>query len=506
MLQSSCLYRKNSVAFLDDFEIIYILKNLKFFYFFSADLIKWYNSYCSENTIILRRNGDRLEKEDLQTSEFYTEEELIADFNQKNGLFYITPRAEFDTSVKNQENRSMWICARSAKIKNLNGLRLKQGDIFKLGRVAIKIRELTLGPNKCEDVEGVPELDYTDKDAEKQGETKAEKICRICFVPDEDEDNPLFCPCDCSGSMKFIHFECQKQWLKSKMTGKQTPWSYTFNLKTQECELCKTHLPERFQYRKKCFTFQEFPEYEAPYIIFDILRKESKKTRGVHLLKLNYKQNITIGRGSGNDIRMNDISVSRNHAELKLTSSGLILEDKASKFGTLLYVKKNMPILEHMNPICLQVGRSIINCQVKCKWKFVNKLNENNPQIYDDYTPDLAKNALQFKYNEITEEENIIEIADSDEDSESEDGEGDEDDPNSNQNNEDQENIPNNGNLENNDENQGHNGENNNQQNPINPNAYVNTDESQENNNPEIDNEAQALNQNNNDENNLQNN
>lgn len=142
------------------------------------------------------------------------------------------------------------------------------------------------------------------------------------------------------------------------MSGRSTNFSYTFNLKNLECELCKVNLPERFKFRNRCYSFLEFPKFSPPYVIFDILRKESKKTRGVHILKLNYKPNITIGRGSGNDIRMNDISVSRNHAEFKLTQHGLYIEDKSSKFGTLVLVKDTLPITMNNNNISFQIGRS----------------------------------------------------------------------------------------------------------------------------------------------------
>jgi hypothetical protein len=158
-----------------------------------------------------------------------------------------------------------------------------QGDILKLGRVAFKIRELTLSNKRGEDTEGVPEMidiDYYDKEKGYEDVSEKEKFCRICFVPDEEEDNPLFCPCDCSGSMRYIHFSCLKQWLNNRMTGRSTNFSYTFNLKNLECELCKVNLPERFKFRGKCFSFLEFPKFAPPYVIFDILRKESKKTRG----------------------------------------------------------------------------------------------------------------------------------------------------------------------------------------------------------------------------------
>ena len=40
------------------------------------------------------------------------------------------------------------------------------------------------------------------------------KICRICFIGEEDSiNNPLLCPCICKGSMKYIHYLCLKNWL-----------------------------------------------------------------------------------------------------------------------------------------------------------------------------------------------------------------------------------------------------------------------------------------------------
>lgn len=89
---------------------------------------------------------------------------------------------------------------------------------------------------------------------------------------------------------------------------------------------------------------------------------------------LNYKPNITIGRGTGNDIRMNDISVSRSHAMLKLTPNGLYLEDRDSKFGSLVLVRKVFPILKERNNLFLQVGRSVIHCHVKANWKYVMRV------------------------------------------------------------------------------------------------------------------------------------
>ena len=38
-------------------------------------------------------------------------------------------------------------------------------------------------------------------------------LCRFCLNDQFEEENPLITPCDCSGSMKFVHFQCLKTWV-----------------------------------------------------------------------------------------------------------------------------------------------------------------------------------------------------------------------------------------------------------------------------------------------------
>lgn len=49
-------------------------------------------------------------------------------------------------------------------------------------------------------------------------------ICRICHC-EADFDNPLLSPCYCSGSLKYVHQSCLRQWLAAS--------------DTRSCELCK---------------------------------------------------------------------------------------------------------------------------------------------------------------------------------------------------------------------------------------------------------------------------
>eukprot|EP00960_Hanusia_phi_P045959 757529-Hanusia_phi.AAC.1 len=36
--------------------------------------------------------------------------------------------------------------------------------------------------------------------------------CRICFDHEDNEDNRLISPCNCTGSQKYIHTKCLKTW------------------------------------------------------------------------------------------------------------------------------------------------------------------------------------------------------------------------------------------------------------------------------------------------------
>lgn len=49
-------------------------------------------------------------------------------------------------------------------------------------------------------------------------------LCRICQMGEESASNPLIQPCHCTGSLQYVHQECIKRWLCSKIhSGKQTP-------------------------------------------------------------------------------------------------------------------------------------------------------------------------------------------------------------------------------------------------------------------------------------------
>ena len=76
---------------------------------------------------------------------------------------------------------------------------------------------------------------------------------------------------------------------------------------------------------------------------------------------------IFIGRQDYNDILIQDISISRDHAILEYNKNNrnLILIDRNTKFGTLVLVRGNIKIKEEKT--FLQSGKINISIEVKDK-------------------------------------------------------------------------------------------------------------------------------------------
>ncbi|KAK3699903.1 hypothetical protein QZH41_016561, partial [Actinostola sp. cb2023] len=49
------------------------------------------------------------------------------------------------------------------------------------------------------------------------------EICRICHC-EAEPDQPLISPCNCAGSLRYVHQSCLQKWIKSS--------------DTKKCELC----------------------------------------------------------------------------------------------------------------------------------------------------------------------------------------------------------------------------------------------------------------------------
>ncbi|XP_039545154.1 E3 ubiquitin-protein ligase MARCH7 isoform X2 [Pimephales promelas] len=61
-------------------------------------------------------------------------------------------------------------------------------------------------------------------------------LCRICQMGEQSSSNPLIEPCKCTGSLQYVHQDCIKKWLHSKISSGSNLEAIT------TCELCKEKL------------------------------------------------------------------------------------------------------------------------------------------------------------------------------------------------------------------------------------------------------------------------
>ena len=81
---------------------------------------------------------------------------------------------------------------------------------------------------------------------------------------------------------------------------------------------------------------------------------------------------MKIGRALEMQLILNDISVSRNHCQLKLEEDGnIIMEDNNSKFGSLILIQAEMVEILKGQTLTIQVGTNYLNIKLKKKNKYV---------------------------------------------------------------------------------------------------------------------------------------
>ena len=81
------------------------------------------------------------------------------------------------------------------------------------------------------------------------------------------------------------------------------------------------------------------------------------------------KSIVCVGRGLDNDIRITDISVSRDHAHLRWNKDGSIwILDLVSKFGSAVQVQKPLLLQNQV----LQIGRTLVRAKIFQHYGFLD--------------------------------------------------------------------------------------------------------------------------------------
>ena len=240
--------------------------------------------------------------------------------------------------------------------KNLKNQRytLDIGDIIKIGKIYMKILEI-----KFQDLNKKLSTKYLLISQEYQ--QSKNRTCRICYDNSSSQENPLINPCQCKGSLKYIHYKCLSNWLKNKieklnMNNPKNNYLLTFPKALFNCELCKSQIPLNFSYNNNVYSILSNNNNLCfkNFVIIETLNYNGEKN--INLISLDDRNKITIGRSKKCDFYFQEKTVSRNHCIININHSDkkLFLQDENSTYGTLVLIRNNQ-IKINETPLRLQI-------------------------------------------------------------------------------------------------------------------------------------------------------
>jgi len=276
---------------------------------------------------------------------------------QRDGTFWV------DKVQPSSNSKKLWLVVRDLVSSSH---RLQEGDVIKLGRFKFRVRQLvasTYGGMQ-------PELRLDDSGViccaveptpGGEGPQVDKLLCRICLLEGPGEDDPLIAPCQCKGSIEYVHLGCLRHWIRGRLNLSDRPLgSYFYRPLT--CELCKSVYPTYIHTNsgQERSPLVEVPFTQPPFIVLENMVRDSQQhtSRGLHVISLAEKE-LKLGRGHESDVRIADVSISRTHATIRFSKGHFLLQDSSSKFGTLVAMKKPR-VLEPGVNISIQMGRTVL--------------------------------------------------------------------------------------------------------------------------------------------------
>jgi len=313
-----------------------------------------------------------------------------------------------------------------------NKYELHIGDVIKLGRVPLKIRNLCVDGQKVinsfiknknlfqrintnltnnnNNNENI--INNIDNDNGVMTErkilstSKKKKTCRICYCDDIEVNSPLITPCKCTGGLKYIHLKCLQNWIHAQsvnLSEESNNFCLVYNVKQLSCEICKEKYPD-FIYlnesdnnNNNILDIFDFVENKfKSYVILESYFKNNFKN--IFVLSCDSHNVISIGRSHETNLKINDITVSRYHSEIIKENNKFYIRDLYSKFGTGILLQNNKIKIKEDFPLYIQIGKNIMEIKIEkkcfCCYKFFNclcfKRNFNN-KIFNYYGKENAE-------------------------------------------------------------------------------------------------------------------
>ena len=271
----------------------------------------------------------------------------------------------------NQNNNSLFVLEKTNKKENEseNKIISKVGSTKELFSMTKKNNKKT--KDKVEKNKNEKKIDKKNEKDENNQKNKSNRICRICYGDDTTTENPLICPCICKGSMKYIHYECLKNWLNSKIeedisVDSENPEVevISYNRKDISCELCKEKLPDYAKHNHRYYNISFYkPKFEE-FVVLESMRADKHKAKFIHIISFDKKSSINIGRANECELSISELSVSRFHCIIHKDEGDLFLEDNSSKFGTLILIQNNNMHMNDYVPLKVQTNKTYIKFKI----------------------------------------------------------------------------------------------------------------------------------------------
>ena len=256
-------------------------------------------------------------------------------------------------------------------------INIEEGDIIKIGRIRMKFDRISfksknktlyevINNNILNDTQTInskennetisvnkmiysPKINQSSARNTEINNANIKAYCRLCYLTESSIKDPLISPCNCSGSMKYIHLSCLKNSIKLKYHKKSEMYYDMFIFQNYSCEICLTIYPKYIIYKTQVYYLIDidFDKFEN-YVLCDLTQYIDSNQKISHFGYLMFKVEddieLFLGRKKNNHIKLKDISVSRNHCIIMKKGNNLLMKDLRSKFGTMRYINNYLEI------------------------------------------------------------------------------------------------------------------------------------------------------------------
>ena len=315
-----------------------------------------------------------------------------------------------------------------------NNYQLNEGDIIKLGKISFLVRSIkftkdennhlhcsknVIDPNK-ENKKNLSSKNFFSQNffnekSKSLKEKEKNKTCRICYCEEETMENPLIHPCNCSGSLKYIHLNCLRHWLKNSVYNLvQSNENFcVYNYKQPHCELCKTKFSDYIMNKGNLYEILDLNSNInfKNYLILESLILDKHDNKYLFIVSLD-KQKINIGRGHESDLFLSDLSVTKRHCSLTIDhkSKKVFLHDENSKCGTLVLIQSNYITLALEMKLNIQIGNTHFEILNKKNFSLFDCCNVAEKLNDDFYYNQNKVDIDRFKDIKFKNEENKSEV------------------------------------------------------------------------------------------------